>query len=612
MKRILLIEPVPAIRETVALLLARDYELEHRDSFLNGAALAEAANGVDLVIASAGPAAWTAQLARLNAAVLLLADSMASAQSFAHRKDFKLLLKPFNPYDLKAEVERLLHQTARTAPARVRASDADLDFPFLTHAVAVLARRFAGLSWPVFIWGERGCGQDRVARAMASEAAGAAALITLNGQDLTADCLEHWRAQLTTLCRAGGSVPAILIEGLERLTPSGQSLLLNFIDAFEGNGWPFRILSTANADLLEHVYRGAFLGRLYYKLAKLTLPLAPLRKRQDDLYALARRFAADYATELKLDEIDFTPAARARLRDYLWFGNLDEFDVVIARTLAVHGKARIDAADLVFDFSAFVDGIAGTSSEVSAATDYVDDIVARNAALEVAEHRRPSAATGVTVGLPNLRLLVHELAHELKNPMVTIKTFAQLLAERYDDASFRARFQDVVDGDIERMDELLGVMTEYAGFDQPRTASTALSEHVNSILEAIHDDCAKRQIHVGWKGNGQGVKIMVDAAQLRYALRNTLLAVLSQAKSGSDIDLAVAESGTLAISYLREGERMQSLANYFEVGDLPSSKNIVPLRILLAREIVERSGGRFGIDQSDGPRDVVTMEFPVV
>jgi hypothetical protein len=196
--------------------------------------------------------------------------------------------------------------------------------------------------------------------------------------------------------------------------------------------------------------------------------------------------------------------------------------------------------------------------------------------------------------------------------MVTIKTFAQLLAERYDDASFRARFQVVVDGDIERMDELLGVMTEYAGFDQPRKVSTALMEHLNSTLEALHDDCAKRRVHVGWKGNGQGVKIMADAAQLRYALRNTLLAVLSQAKVGSEIELALAESGALVISYLREGERMQSLGNYFKDGEVPTAKNIVPLRIILAREIVERSGGRFGMDQTDENRDIVTMEFPVV
>ena len=56
---------------------------------------------------------------------------------------------------------------------------------------------------------------------------------------------------------------------------------------------------------------------------------------------------------------------------------------------------------------------------------------------------------------------------------------------------------------------------------------------------------------------------------------------------------------------------MQSLGNYFTDGDVPTTKNIVPLRIMLAREIVERSGGRFDMDRSDGNRDVVTMEFPI-
>ena len=122
------------------------------------------------------------------------------------------------------------------------------------------------------------------------------------------------------------------------------------------DGARLRLLATANVDLLERVYRGEFLERLYYKLAKLTLPLAPLRKRRADLPALARAFAADYLAELNLREVDFTAAALARLGDYLWFGNLDEFDLVIARTLAVHGKARIDAADIVFDVSALLDG----------------------------------------------------------------------------------------------------------------------------------------------------------------------------------------------------------------------------------------------------------------
>jgi hypothetical protein len=195
--------------------------------------------------------------------------------------------------------------------------------------------------------------------------------------------------------------------------------------------------------------------------------------------------------------------------------------------------------------------------------------------------------------------------------MVTIKTFAQLLAERYDDANFRARFQDAVDGDIERMDELLGVMTEFAGFNQPHKISIALNEHLHSALADIHDTCAKRQVRVGWKENGQGVRIMADAAQLQYALKNTLLAILSQTRIGSEIELALGQRGSLTISYLRESERIQSLVNYLNDVNAPGTENILPLRILLAREIIERSGGRIGMDQADGDREIVTMEFAV-
>jgi DNA-binding NtrC family response regulator len=604
MKRILIIDPSAAVRETVALALARDYELDRRATRLDAVALEDAAAGVGLVISSAGPASWTAELTRLaarkNIAVLLLVKSAALTQPAGSQENPRFLVKPFSSYDLKAAVESMLNRPTPGAAAPAQAASSDyLGFPYVSHAAARLARRFGSLSLPLLIWGERGCGQDQVARAIIGEAH-IDAFVALNGVDIGADYLQHQRTRLARLGRGREVPPAILIEGLERLTLPGQSLLLNFIDDFEGTHGRLRLIATANADLLERVYRGDFLERLYQRLAKLTLPLLPLRERRADLPALARCLAAGYRMDLGLGEIDFTPAALARLDDYLWFGNLDELDRVIARTLATHGKAQIDAPDIIFDDSTLVHEAGTHGGEESAPFP------------AMADARAAEASNGIAGSSPNLRLLVHELAHELKNPMVTIKTFAQLLAERYDDASFRARFQDVVDGDIERMDQLLGVMTEYAGFDQPHRISTALIEHLHSTLEALHDDCAKRRIHVGWKGNGQEVKIMADAAQLRYALKNTLLAVLSKTKAGSEIELAVADSGALAISYVRDGERMQSLSHYFKNGDVPATQNIVPLRILLAREIVERSGGRFDVDEGDGDREIVTMEFPIV
>jgi DNA-binding NtrC family response regulator len=620
MKRILLVDSSQAVKETVALLLAGKYELIRYDSAPEIAALTDSAAAVDLVIAGACPAPWTAELARLatedKVAVLFLADSQAIAKSFVRGAGLGCLVKPFTPYNLKAEMERLLNRTTLSAPAPalpIAAPGSYLEFPFISRVEAHLARRFESSSLPVLIWGELGCGQDRVARAMLSGAADFKAALALNGVDIGADYLKVKRSEIAAERSARGARPAILIEGLERLSLSGQSMLLNFLDEVEGSHG--RLLATANADLLARVYRGEFLDRLYHKVATLTLPLAPLRERRADIAALASWFAEVYAAGLGLDNIRFAPAAVDRLRDYLWFGNVNEFDMVIARTLAIHGRARIDAPDLVFDVGALNDaaGFGQSGAMVESALRGEDrTTVPQSSLIASTDSLDGGASQGLASGAPALRLLVHELAHELKNPMVTIKTFAQLLAERYDDASFRARFQDVVDGDIERMDELLKVITEFAGFDQPRKISVALKDHLHSTLKAINDDCAKRQVRVGWKGNGQGVKIMADAAQLQYALKNTMLAVLSQTRMGSEIELGLGERGFLTISYLREGERTQSLANYLGDATAPGKENLLPLRIMLAREIVERSGGRFGMDQTDGDREVVTMEFPVV
>jgi signal transduction histidine kinase len=199
----------------------------------------------------------------------------------------------------------------------------------------------------------------------------------------------------------------------------------------------------------------------------------------------------------------------------------------------------------------------------------------------------------------------------MKNPMVTIKTFAQLLDDRYEDQDFRARFRDVVSSDIERMDDLLEVMIEFADFNQPRVDRTSLDERLGRAVDEVRDECGKHQAVIRVQSRRVGTEILADENQLDYILKNVLSAIISQAKVGSEIGVEIQQTGKIVISYFREGPRMASITQYLGSLSEAAGESILPLRILLAKQLVERNGGELAVNSTDAEKEIVTMEFPI-
>ena len=54
------------------------------------------------------------------------------------------------------------------------------------------------------------------------------------------------------------------------------------------------------------------------------------------------------------------------------------------------------------------------------------------------------------------------MSHEIRNPMVAIKTFAQLLPDRFDDADFRNEFNQIVVQEIDRLDKIVAQINNFA------------------------------------------------------------------------------------------------------------------------------------------------------
>lgn len=633
MKRILVVDESQAVRETLGILLGRDFAVVQRPplpddhlSLLNEEA--------DLLILGVPPGlegnagAVSKIAAELSCPVLLLVDSRSSVNRWkALESGVDCLVKPFNPYALKEKVESLLARSAAplqlpTLPSLGKGRALHyLEFPYVPAATSVLAKRYAVAALSTLITGEEGCGQGQVARAMYSLNDKAGPWISAYPPVATkAYVLEQIERLSNRDAEAAPQRLTLFLSNLEALDPSAQASLLSFLEEEEEKGRQFWLLSSSQEDLLEKVYRGEFLSPLYYRLATLTLRLPPLRERRADLPSLAGALAQAYGERLNLGRVSFSAAATERLCNYLWFGNLHEMETVVARSLAVHRKENLDVSDLVLGADERVMVPAAPRPKPG-----VEETPVAEQKPPVQEKAAPQPVTiSPPVGnghqaissrptngdSPDIKVLINELAHELKNPMVTIKTFAQLLGERFDDAAFRVRFQETVGSDIERMDDLLEAMLDFSRFTHPVAEKMLLYEQMRRVLEELVPECIKRGATIRWGKKGEAGEVFADEAQFRYAFKNVLRAVLAQVKPAGEIQIEVEAEGRVALSYVPEGGRMSPLTQYLDISSSEAEAEAVPLRILLAKILLERNGGGIKVNQLEGGKVLIRAELP--
>ncbi len=149
--------------------------------------------------------------------------------------------------------------------------------------------------------------------------------------------VQRYDGQL--MAAAGGTV---LLDEIDDTPLETQVKLLRVLEdrvvsRLGENVWhqvDFRLLAATNRDLHQLIATGKFGQDLYERLAIVTIRLAPLRERLEDLPRLARHFMRKFAEEQRQPAVDdIGPDALHALTAYPWPGNIRELRNVIYETL---------------------------------------------------------------------------------------------------------------------------------------------------------------------------------------------------------------------------------------------------------------------------------------
>lgn len=139
--------------------------------------------------------------------------------------------------------------------------------------------------------------------------------------------------------------------------------------------------------------------------------------------------------------------------------------------------------------------------------------------------------------LSSVGTLAAGMAHEIKNPLVTIKTFTQLLPQRYPDDDFRKEFSELVSHEVSRIDGIVNELLSFSKPAKPHLVPMKLHDTIEQTLKLTHEQMAQKDIKVKSSLKAARELISGDAKLLSQALVNLHLNAIEAIEDGGSISV---------------------------------------------------------------------------
>lgn len=120
------------------------------------------------------------------------------------------------------------------------------------------------------------------------------------------------------------------------------------VGATDGKSVDVRVLAAASSSLEPKMEEGEFLPELYFRLARFSIDVPPLREHKEDIPLLTEHFLKLFATEMGKDVPSLSSDALSVLESYDFPGNVRELKNIIEHALIESGGAEIQPEHLHF------------------------------------------------------------------------------------------------------------------------------------------------------------------------------------------------------------------------------------------------------------------------
>ena len=219
--------------------------------------------------------------------------------------------------------------------------------------------------------------------------------------------------------------------------------------------------------------------------------------------------------------------------------------------------------------------------------------------------------------LASIGALAAGVAHEIKNPLVAIKTFAELLPERFADADFRDDFSKIVIREIDRIDGLVDRLRGLATTRGQSLSHLDLRIPIEETLALLRVQLEQARVEVDITLNVDRPLIAGNVAQLKQLFLNLFVNALEAMPSG----------GQLSVKLIRSGSDSQRLSVEIRDAGTGIPENVLGtifdpftttkprgsgLGLSICRGIADAHRATIQAKNNEGAGATITVDFPAL
>ncbi|NOZ23450.1 MAG: GAF domain-containing protein [Planctomycetes bacterium] len=207
------------------------------------------------------------------------------------------------------------------------------------------------------------------------------------------------------------------------------------------------------------------------------------------------------------------------------------------------------------------------------------------------------------------------VAHEIRNPLVTIGGFARSITRQATNHSPIAQAAEIIAEEVSRLERILANVLNFTKPAEPKKERTNLNQLINEVCEFVQPQFAQAQVELH-RDLTEGIPdVMVDPGQIRQVLLNLLRNGLDslRTQAGGRITIATRlQEDYLKIEVRDTGEGMspEVLENMFNPF-FTKKPDGTGLGLAVTRKVVEDHGGDIFVESTVGEGTTFNLMLPL-